>query len=103
VEKLLSNLKTNAIYNYPGSLTVPPCTENINWMVIDDPQPISAAQLEHINNYWKNNRTFANGQGNNRQAQPFGDRKVFSKAKPSWAGSTESIYAEVLQSIVGDI
>lgn len=67
VGTLISSLNKNGnVYNYPGSLTTPPCTENVNWIVIDDPQTISESQLAEINAFWSSNKTFANGNGNNR-------------------------------------
>lgn len=41
IEELLLKLDRTKIFHYEGSLTVPPCTENVEWNIIDDPQPIS--------------------------------------------------------------
>ncbi len=43
VAKLLP-AKTN-YYHYSGSLTTPPCSENVNWMVLQTPVQVSAAQV----------------------------------------------------------
>lgn len=32
----LKTLNVREFYNYPGSLTTPPCTEGINWFVVKD-------------------------------------------------------------------
>jgi carbonic anhydrase len=33
-------------YTFPGSLTTPPCTENVTWYVMVDPMTVSKAQIE---------------------------------------------------------
>jgi carbonic anhydrase len=52
--------------HYEGSLTTPPCTQNVEWNVMDDPQPISKAQLQLFTSKWEKNMKFAGGNGNNR-------------------------------------
>jgi len=44
VKKLLP--KSKAYYNYSGSLTTPPCSEGVNWMVLKSPTQVSAAQVK---------------------------------------------------------
>jgi len=78
-EELVRKLKTDKIYNYPGSLTIPPCGENVNWIVVDDPQPISDEQLMDLKTYWSKNVEFAGGNGNNREVQPLHDRIIYVK------------------------
>ncbi len=42
LRSFLNTVDTDKIYNYQGSLTTPPCSEIVNWIIIDDPQPISS-------------------------------------------------------------
>lgn len=52
---LLPSVHTH--YQYRGSLTTPPCTEGVNWTVLNTPMPISEEQLAHFHRaYVHNNR-----------------------------------------------
>jgi carbonic anhydrase len=58
---------TNASYTYMGSLTTPPCSENVEWLVFRDPISASSQQLE----------TFARVLGpTNRPLQPLNGRSI---------------------------
>ncbi len=54
-------------YNYPGSLTTPPCTEGVNWHVVTTPVTASAEQIEALNGMMKNNA---------RPVQPLNERTL---------------------------
>jgi carbonic anhydrase len=54
-------------YRYPGSLTTPPCTEGIRWMVLAKPIRISEHQLEELHE---------TVEGNARPAQPRNGRPL---------------------------
>jgi len=41
VKLLVDGLSNRRIYHYAGSLTTPPCSEIVEWIVVDDPQSIS--------------------------------------------------------------
>jgi carbonic anhydrase len=65
VNKLLPAKTTS--YRYTGSLTTPPCSENVKWIVMSTPIQLSAAQIESFRSIMK---------GNNRPPQPANGRKV---------------------------
>ena len=54
-------------YRYPGSLTTPPCTEGVTWLLMTDPLEVSADQLAAYTQIYE---------GNNRPVQPLNDREV---------------------------
>jgi carbonic anhydrase len=54
-------------YQYQGSLTSPPCTENVEWMVFNTPTEISKEQIMAFRS------KFA---ANNRPLQPLNGRKI---------------------------
>lgn len=54
-------------YTYPGSLTTPPCTEGVKWLVLDQPIQASAEQLRRL--------TSVIGVSN-RPIQPLGAREL---------------------------
>lgn len=54
-------------YNYPGSLTTPPCTEGVNWHLLTTPITASAEQIAALNGMMGNNA---------RPVQPLNDRVV---------------------------
>ncbi len=56
---------------YAGSLTTPPCTEGVRWMVMDTPVPLAAEQLEAL---------AAAHEGNHRPVQVLNGREVVADA-----------------------
>jgi len=54
-------------YTYEGSLTTPPCTETVRWLVMETPILASREQLETLR---------AQYDGNARPVQPLGDRRL---------------------------
>ena len=62
---LPDNLEHN--YHYSGSLTTPPCTENVEWIVLKTHKTVSAEQIATFRKYY---------QGNNRPLQPLNGREL---------------------------
>ena len=58
---------------YAGSLTTPPCTEGVQWLVARDPLAMSTAQIKAFTDAYS---------GNNRPRQPVGGRTVTVDAPP---------------------
>jgi len=66
-EKLIPGIRDNDFYQYNGSLTSPPCTEDVTWFLMSKPLSVTASQLDF----------FANLMGqNSRPVQPLHDREV---------------------------
>jgi carbonic anhydrase len=54
-------------YAYDGSLTTPPCSESVEWIVMAEKRQISAKQMSEITSHLHDN---------NRPVQPLGDREL---------------------------
>ena len=59
--------KQQSYYTYDGSLTTPPCSENVRWIVMDTPISASAAQIDTLQAQYEHNA---------RPVQPRGDRRL---------------------------
>lgn len=75
--KFLAEVDMRKYWSYDGSLTTPPCTEGIKWNVIEEVQKISSKQLEEFTIHFSDNKTYANGNGNNRVVQELNDRTLY--------------------------
>jgi carbonic anhydrase len=60
-------------FRYPGSLTTPPCSEDVSWLLMVEPVGISAAQLDRFSEIIEDN---------NRPIQPLNDRDVAEDVTP---------------------
>jgi carbonic anhydrase len=54
-------------YSFAGSLTTPPCSEEVTWMVLNTPVEMSKAQIAKFGSYYSNNA---------RPVQPLNDRSL---------------------------
>lgn len=69
---LLPSLQTT--FRYTGSLTTPPCTEGVNWLLMTTPVALSAQQLTALDSLFET--------GNNRPVQPINDRTLMEDTTP---------------------
>ena len=60
-------------YSYLGSLTTPPCTEGVRWLVMSEIQEAAREQIDRIS-------ALTGSQANNRPVQPLGTRTVTFRA-----------------------
>lgn len=63
-EEDLDNVQINAkdllpstlsYFTFPGSLTTPPCTENVTWFVLETPVTVSAAEIQRFEKLYRHN------------------------------------------------
>ena len=45
---LIQGMASQNFYHYSGSLTTPPCSEIVNWVVFSEPQKISPDNLDFL-------------------------------------------------------
>ncbi len=57
----------SSYFTYSGSLTTPPCTEGVRWIVLGTPVKVSVAQVEEFNAFFPRST---------RPLQPLGDRVI---------------------------
>ncbi|OMJ88243.1 hypothetical protein SteCoe_9825 [Stentor coeruleus] len=56
-------------YAFTGSLTTPPCSENVLWLIDGRVRNVTQSQVGFFTKKWANNTEFAGGNGNDRQIQ----------------------------------
>jgi len=85
-----------SFFRYSGSLTTPPCTENVLWSVMEEPIYLSKEQIEAFTKLYKKNY---------RPAQKINQRSVlrYLDGQPSSIAPTPSPVAPVLPGLPGGI
>ncbi|CAH1405084.1 unnamed protein product [Nezara viridula] len=71
---------TDIFYSYQGSLTTPPCSESVIWIVFPDPLPISYSQMTLFRHLSAGEENLVD---NFRQVQRLGSRKVYVRRQPT--------------------
>ena len=96
IDDLLPPDGQRSFFRYSGSLTTPPCTENVLWSVMKEPIPFSKEQIEAFTKLYKKN---------NRPTQRVHQRSIlrYSDALPSSTAPTPSPVASVLPGLPGGI
>ena len=69
--ELIPSVQTT--YRYDGSLTTPPCSEGVKWLLMTTPVELSAEQLSTLGNLFEKN---------NRPVQPLGERMPVEDSTP---------------------
>ena len=68
--------ESRASFRYRGSLTTPPCSELVMWLVLEQPIELSGGQLHELREAL-NQLKYGSGEGNNnRPTQPLNGRSV---------------------------
>lgn len=75
VDVLNEQVARSHLFNYAGSLTTPPCSEIVDWWVINNPLSISETEFEQLKEKYEE-RPAADKGLDNRPTQPLNDRKV---------------------------
>ncbi|XP_055923691.1 carbonic anhydrase 2 [Eupeodes corollae] len=78
LSSLMSKIDLDKFYTYRGSLTTPPCSEAITWVLYPEPLPISPKQISRFRQLQDN----IDGAlvDNFRALQPIGNRRIFVRA-----------------------
>ena len=78
------------MYTYDGSLTTPPCTQAVKWMVVQEVQNATQAQIDAFKAPYADNADYSNG--NSRVIQPIYNRNIHMKVRPE---ASNAVYMSV--------
>lgn len=72
---------SKSFYYYKGGLTIPPCSENVHWIIFKDIHNMTYTQFETIKNWIENTQYYKTGYGNARGIKPLYNRKIYYESK----------------------
>ncbi len=75
-------MELHLVHSDVGSLTTPPFTEGVSWVVLDEPITLSAEQIAAF--------TALFPEGNTRETQPLNDREILTDVRPGCCHRGES-------------
>uniref|UniRef100_T1HZT9 Alpha-carbonic anhydrase domain-containing protein n=2 Tax=Rhodnius prolixus TaxID=13249 RepID=T1HZT9_RHOPR len=79
-------------YTYRGSLTTPPCSEVVTWIVFPDPLTVSISQIVKFRQLSNRNGYLSD---NFRKIQHRGHRRIFVRRFPTVVTTYRNIYRNV--------
>jgi len=84
--------RSKPFYYYKGGLTIPPCSNNVHWIIFRDIHDMSYSQFENIKSWIEgSNKYYYNtGYGNSRGLKPLNGRKIYYESKLSVTTKTLS-------------
>lgn len=80
----INSLNTSNFWNYQGSLTTPDCNEIVNWIVVQDAQMASEAQLNAFEAAFSGDDYL---DGNAREQQKLNGRTIYMRERPDFAAA----------------
>ena len=87
--KINNIVKNETVYYYKGSLTTPPCSENVNWIVVKDIKTLSQTQFNNFKEFVGTVNEKYMEIGNNRKTFSLNGRKVYI-SEPNKESSDEN-------------
>jgi len=77
IGKIFEQELSGGYYHYEGSLTTPPCSQTVQWFILDRPAPVTQAMVDNFKKLFPD-------PANNRPVQALNDREV------EWSADTIS-------------
>ncbi|KAL9894013.1 carbonic anhydrase 9 isoform 2-T2 [Glossina fuscipes fuscipes] len=93
LSSLINSVDVDKFYTYKGSLTTPPCSEAVTWILYPDPIPISAKQISRFRQLYDVEEGAL--VDNFRQLQPLGNRRIFMRVGHTHHTNIQTLISEV--------